>query len=113
MTPEDTDGDSIPDFQDDNSDGDTSLDIEENGDVNSVNGSDADQDGLDDNFDSNNAFFDVNDEVSSGTPENLTSIFGDADGDLDDDGGHHANTTIPVEDFAVPTKRFVDACFGI
>lgn len=78
----DTDGDNIPDYRDSNSDGDLVLDIEENGAGNVLSGSDTDQDGLDNNFDSNNVTFDTNDEVSTGTPADLTTSFGDADGDL-------------------------------
>ena len=82
LIPVDTDADGTPDYLDLNSDNDSLDDIEENGDVNVVAANDTDQDGLDNNFDSNNATFDTNDEVTSGTPANLTAIFGDADGDL-------------------------------
>ena len=82
LTPVDTDGDGTPDYIDLNSDNDTLDDIEENGDVNTISGNDTDQDGLDDNFDSNNATFDTNDEVTTGTPANLIAVFGDTDSDL-------------------------------
>jgi len=78
---EDTDGDGIYDYLDDDSDNDETLDIEENGDVDSTDDTDSDNDGLDNNFDSVTVIFDCNDEVTTGTVANLTSSFGDIDGD--------------------------------
>jgi hypothetical protein len=79
---EDTDQDGIRDFLDIDSDNDGVLDILENGDVNILSNIDSDNDGLDNNFDSVNGLYDVNDEVSTGDPTDLTNSFNDADGDL-------------------------------
>ncbi len=88
LTPENTDStlpnsDTIPDYIDDDSDGDGILDIEENGDTdNATLGTDADNDGLDDAFDdiddSATDGFTVNDGINPPDGSNL----GDEDGDL-------------------------------
>jgi hypothetical protein len=83
---EDTDGDGIYDYLDDDSDNDGTPDIEENGDVNALSGSDTDNDGLDNNFDADNLTFDSNDEVSAGTVADLVNSFEDADGDVNSGG---------------------------
>ncbi|TXE17799.1 T9SS type A sorting domain-containing protein [Psychroserpens burtonensis] len=79
LTPQDTDGDGIPDYLDADSDNDGTLDILENGMVNTVSGIDTDNDGLDDNFETNginDAVFDVNEDIDN------PSTLPDADGDL-------------------------------
>ena len=82
ITPEDTDSDGIPDYQDANSDDDGTLDILENGDVNALSNVDLDLDGLDDAFDSNTGSYDVNDEITTGNSADMVSSFGDTDGDI-------------------------------
>ncbi|MDB2385267.1 PA14 domain-containing protein [Polaribacter sp.] len=60
--------DSLPDYLDDDSDGDGKLDIEENGFTdNAISGVDSDNDGLDDNFEGAdvNDGYDVNDEINN------------------------------------------------
>jgi hypothetical protein len=86
LTPTNTDGDSLPDYRDTDSDGDGFLDAVEGFDNNydnaadiSASGSDTDGDGLDDSFDTDNG----------GTASTLPDL--DADGlpnyqDTDDDG---------------------------
>ncbi len=83
---EDTDGDGTPDYLDSDSDNDVTPDIQENGDVNVLTGSDSDTDGLDNNFDSVFGVFDVNDEITTGTVADLTTSFLDADGDVSSGG---------------------------
>ncbi|GAA4246427.1 GEVED domain-containing protein [Winogradskyella damuponensis] len=80
LVPVDTDGDGIYDFLDLDSDNDGKLDIEENGMLNVVSGSDADLDGLDDNFEGSVTAdsLDVNDEINNPA----TSILPDTDNDL-------------------------------
>ncbi|WP_298880925.1 T9SS type A sorting domain-containing protein [uncultured Polaribacter sp.] len=61
-----TESDLIPDYLDTDSDGDLIPDIQENGDSdNAISGTDTDGDGLDDNFEGvdNNDGYDVNDEI--------------------------------------------------
>ncbi len=79
--PIDTDSDGIVDYLDDDSDNDGTLDIEENGQLDSLSGADDDKDGLDKNFDEDTTFYDPNDKIESGTIPELVSIYGDADGD--------------------------------
>ncbi len=79
---EDTDGDSIPDYIDSDSDNDGTPDIQENGMANTLSGNDADGDGLDDNFETtniNDAVLDINEDIDN--PLDL-SILPDTDGDL-------------------------------
>ncbi len=78
---EDTDGDSLKDYLDSDTDNDGTPDIEENGQANTINGVDIDNDGLHDNLDSVMAYLDVNDEVSTGDVADLTTSFGDVDSD--------------------------------
>ncbi|WP_141693141.1 tandem-95 repeat protein, partial [Thioclava sp. SK-1] len=66
LTPVDTDGDTVADFRDSDSDDDGIDDIDEAGHISTtLSGTDADRDGLDDTFDTN-AGFDVNDDNISG-----------------------------------------------
>ncbi|WP_179004220.1 LamG-like jellyroll fold domain-containing protein [Winogradskyella forsetii] len=79
---QDTDGDTIPDYIDLDSDNDGKPDIQENGMANAVSGSDADADGLDDSFETtniNDSVLDVNEAIED--PTDL-SILPDVDGDL-------------------------------
>ncbi|WP_298880863.1 T9SS type A sorting domain-containing protein [uncultured Polaribacter sp.] len=88
LDPTNTDGTDTPDYQDTDSDNDGVTDINENGDTdNALAGSDADGDGLDDNFDENNdaggaAGYTVNDNHNPPAPGNL----GDEDGDVPNGG---------------------------
>ncbi len=86
LTPIDTDLDGVPDYLDDDSDDDGSLDIAENGQPNTLSGSDDDKDGLDNNFDADNTFYDVNDKINTGSIDDLVSIYGDSDNDAFDKG---------------------------
>ncbi|WP_111682409.1 LamG-like jellyroll fold domain-containing protein [Winogradskyella tangerina] len=81
--PIDTDSDGITDYLDDDSDADGTLDIQENGQGNSLSGADIDQDGLDNNFDGDTTFYDPDDKIETGTIIELAGIYGDADGDAD------------------------------
>jgi hypothetical protein len=81
ITLEDTDVDTIPDYRDSDSDHDGANDIDENGEGNVLSGSDTDGDGLDNNFDADNANFDVNDNIK--TP---ASDLPDIDGDVNTGG---------------------------
>ena len=97
-----------PDFRDTDSDNDGTTDINENGEGNVLSGSDTDGDGLDNNFDADNANYDVNDnmntpstdlpdvdsDVNSGGDvdyrDSVTGLDSDSDGipdavDIDDD----------------------------
>lgn len=79
LTPQDTDGDGIPDYLDKDSDNDGTLDVFENGLANSLSGIDTDNDGLDDNFETNGVndiTLDVNEDIDN------PSVLPDADGDL-------------------------------
>ena len=79
ITPQDTDGDGIPDYIDPDSDNDGTPDISENGMGNTLSGTDTDADGLDDNFETNginDATHDVNEDITN--PATLP----DADSDL-------------------------------
>jgi hypothetical protein len=82
LTPQDTDGDGIPDYLDPDSDNDGTLDIQENGIMpNTLSGIDTDNDGLDDNFETNGVndmTHDVNEDISN--PSDL-SILPDIDND--------------------------------
>ncbi|MFL1897477.1 gliding motility-associated C-terminal domain-containing protein, partial [Aquimarina sp. 2-A2] len=93
FTVENTDGDTIPDYLDTDSDGDTVSDLFEAG-VGTFTGVDTDDDGLDDGFEgaATNDGFDVNDELDNGasdtnnddvtgTPEVDFREFLDSDGD--------------------------------
>ncbi|EPR69988.1 putative internalin [Winogradskyella psychrotolerans RS-3] len=79
---EDTDGDTIPDYIDSDSDNDGTPDIQENGMANTLSGNDADGDGLDDSFETtniNDAVLDINEDIDN--PLDL-SVLPDTDGDL-------------------------------
>ncbi|WP_211296732.1 beta strand repeat-containing protein, partial [Polaribacter butkevichii] len=83
ITPVNTDGTDTPDYLDSDSDNDGILDIAENGDTDNVlANTDVDNDGLDDNFDDNddslNSGFTVNDGIN---PPNASNL-GDTDNDL-------------------------------
>ena len=81
LTPQDTDGDGIPDYLDPDADNDGTLDIQENGLANTVSGIDTDNDGLDNNFETNgvnDVTHDVNEDISN--PSDL-SILPDIDND--------------------------------
>jgi hypothetical protein len=82
LTPQDTDGDGIPDYLDLDSDNDGTPDIQENGMMNVLSGLDHDSDGLDNNFETtvvnDGSLFDVNEDI--GNPTDL-SILLDADDD--------------------------------
>ena len=89
ITPVNTDGDPMPDYWDVNSDNDILLDIEENGDPdNTESGIDTDGDGLDDNFDSDNITWDVNDHINDPNPSTL--------GDIDNDVAANGNNAVPM-----------------
>ncbi len=91
-----TDGADLPDFRDTDSDNDNTNDLNENGEGNILSGSDLDGDGLDNNFDQNNASYDVNDNIntpSTDLPDTDTDVntggdvdFRDAINGLDSDG---------------------------
>jgi hypothetical protein len=83
---EDTDGDGIKDYLDNDSNNDGILDIDNNGQSNAVSNIDIDNDGLDDNMDAITAYLDVNDEVSSGNLADLVSVFGDANNNINSGG---------------------------
>jgi len=79
LNPPDTDGDGIPDYLDDDSDNDGTLDIFENGLANILSEIDTDNDGLDDVFETNgtnDVTLDVNEDLDN------PSTLPDADGDL-------------------------------
>ncbi|WCO01467.1 LamG-like jellyroll fold domain-containing protein [Psychroserpens ponticola] len=79
LTAIDTDADGIPDYLDDDSDNDETLDIFENGLANMLSETDTDNDGLDDNFETNginDVSLDVNEDIDN------PSTLPDADGDL-------------------------------
>ncbi|WP_159951932.1 T9SS type A sorting domain-containing protein [Polaribacter septentrionalilitoris] len=88
LEPTNTDAADTPDYQDSDSDNDGITDINENGDTdNALAGTDADGDGLDDNFDDNNdaggaTGYTVNDNHNPPAPGNL----GDEDGDVPNGG---------------------------
>ena len=84
--PVDTDADGITDYLDSDSENDGTPDIEENGQGNTLTGSDDDQDGLDNNFDDDNTFYDANAKIDTGTISELADIYGDVDGDAADNG---------------------------
>ncbi|WP_452219508.1 LamG-like jellyroll fold domain-containing protein [Lacinutrix salivirga] len=81
IIPEDTDGDSTPDYLDTDSDADGIPDIRENGMANTASATDTDNDGLSNTFEgsNNNDPYDSNDEIND--PNDL-SILPDTDGDL-------------------------------
>ncbi len=84
LTPVNTDGTDNPDYIDSDSDNDTILDINENGDAeNTLLGTDTDNDGLDNNFDDNDdsniSGSTINDNHNPPSAANL----GDADNDFD------------------------------
>uniref|UniRef100_UPI00190F8FBC beta strand repeat-containing protein n=1 Tax=Aquimarina sp. AU474 TaxID=2108529 RepID=UPI00190F8FBC len=87
LNPVNTDGaaDAIPDYLDSDSDQDTILDIEENGDTDNAitTFADADGDGIDDLFDTvdNTVTWDVNDAVTTGDIADLQATYGDLDND--------------------------------
>lgn len=85
LTPEDTDGDSIPDYLDTDTDNDGIPDIEENGMANTASVTDTDNDGLSNTFEGSNINdpFDSNDDIND--PRDL-SILPDGDGDLPNGG---------------------------
>ncbi|MCB0382759.1 MAG: T9SS type A sorting domain-containing protein [Psychroserpens sp.] len=79
LIPQDTDADDIPDYLDMDADNDGTLDIFENGLVNTLSGIDSDNDGLDDNFETNgvnDTILDVNEDIEN------PSTLPDADSDL-------------------------------
>uniref|UniRef100_UPI00097BD263 tandem-95 repeat protein n=1 Tax=Pelomonas sp. KK5 TaxID=1855730 RepID=UPI00097BD263 len=96
LTPVDTDGDSKPDFQDTDSDGDGKLDITERGDgqpTSVTSTTDTDQDGLLDIFEHGtpNDGFNVNDGSVTSSGSGLTASvvkfnLADTDDDIADDG---------------------------
>ncbi|WP_139958815.1 T9SS type A sorting domain-containing protein [Flavicella sediminum] len=81
ITITDTDTDGSPDYRDTDSDNDGTTDINENGQGNVLSGSDTDGDGLDNNFDSDNSNYDVNDSIT--TP---ATDLPDADSDVNSGG---------------------------
>ena len=88
LNPVDSDGnttENLPDYLDADTDDDTIADIVENGSANNSISTfaDADNDGIDDLFDTvNNAtIWDVNDAVTTGTLNQLQTIYGDLDND--------------------------------
>ncbi len=83
---QDTDGDGIKDFLDTDSDNDGTLDIDENGKSNTISNIDVDNDGLDDNLDSITSYLDVNDNVTIGDLNDLATIFGDANTNINSGG---------------------------
>jgi hypothetical protein len=89
ISPVNTDGTDNVDYLDLDSDNDAIPDIQENGDIdNTLSGNDTDNDGLDDNFDSDNVNWDVNDRINDPNPSTL----GDSDNDVAADG----NNAIPL-----------------
>jgi len=106
LTPVNTDGFDAPDYLDQDSDNDGVLDIAENDNSNAVSGSDADLDGLDDNFEGSNMNdgFDVNDEF-----DDPINDFIDADNDRNSGGDVDYRDAIFTEVFsynsgATPTE---------
>ena len=88
ISPVNTDGTDNVDYLDLDSDNDGILDIQENSDTdNTLSGTDTDDDGLDDNFDTDNVNWDVNDNINDPNPSTL----GDEDNDVDANG----NNAIP------------------
>lgn len=82
LFPIDTDGDGIPDYLDDDSDNDTTPDIEENGMGNTKVSIDDDNDGLDNAFETNgtnDVVWDANEDIEN--PSDLSTL-PDTDGDL-------------------------------
>lgn len=89
IAPVNTDSQDNVDYLDQDSDNDNIPDIQENGDTdNTLSGTDTDNDGLDDNFDTDNVTWDVNDNINDPNPATL----GDADGDVAADG----NNAVPM-----------------
>ncbi len=89
IIPVNTDGDPLPDYLDVNSDNDDFLDVVENGNLqNGESGTDTDGDGLDDNFDTDNVTWDVNDNINDPNPTTL--------GDLDNDVAADGNNAVPM-----------------
>jgi hypothetical protein len=80
----DTDIDGTVDFRDSDSDNDGTNDIDENGEGNTLSGSDTDGDGLDNNFDADNVNYDVNDNINTPSTD-LPDVDGDVNtgGDVD------------------------------
>ncbi|OIQ21956.1 LamG-like jellyroll fold domain-containing protein [Lacinutrix sp. MedPE-SW] len=81
VIPVNTDGTDLVDYLDTDTDNDGVLDIDENGQANTLSSLDTDRDGLDDNLDFVTANFDSNDEVTSGTLIDRVNTFGDFDND--------------------------------
>ncbi len=123
ITPENTDGTDNPDYLDTDTDNDGVLDIVENGDTdNTLAGTDADGDGLDDNFDDNNdsaiAGSTVNDGLGNGdTVTDATSLedaFNDADndfpgaGDLDYRDNPLAGSVMITQVYQFGTERWIE-----
>ena len=105
ISPVNTDGTDNVDYLDADSDNDGTPDIQENGDTDNVlAGTDTDNDGLDDNFDTDNVTWDVNDNINDPNPSTL----GDADGDVAADGSNAVGMTADVDyrDVAV----FAEVC---
>ena len=77
-----------PDYRDTDSDNDGTTDINENGEGNTLSGSDTDGDGLDNNFDADNVNYDVNDNIntpSTDLPDVDTDVNSGGDVDYRDD----------------------------
>ncbi len=83
ITLRDTDLDGTPDYRDTDSDADGTTDINENGPLlgNTAGTADADGDGMNDNFDSDNVNYDVNNNIT--TP---STDLGDSDSDVNTGG---------------------------
>jgi len=102
----DTDGDGTPDYLDLDSDNDSTPDIQENGMLNVVSNGDADNDGLDNNFETtgtNDTILDVNEDIEN--PSDL-SILPDTDGDLFTGGDLDYRDTFDVNPVASATIDF-------
>jgi len=113
FTPEDTDGDLIPDYLDDDSDNDGIADLTEGG-RGTLTGADTDADGLDDGFEGANTNdpYDVNDEIDDPTTLPDIQLAGgdvdyrqglDSDGDGVTDDQEVADNTDPNDpcDFVI------------
>ncbi|WP_424004096.1 gliding motility-associated C-terminal domain-containing protein [Maribacter sp. IgM3_T14_3] len=135
ITPEDTDNDTIPDYLDEDSDGDSVMDNNEGNDFDfngvpdqTFTGTDTDGDGLDDGYEGAdvNDGFDVNDEIDSpatdlpntdGTEDvNYRDLDDDGDGintideDIDGDNDHTNDDTDSdgIPDYLDPTDDRID-----
>jgi hypothetical protein len=107
LDPTNTDGTDNPDYLDLDSDNDTILDIQENGDTDNVlSGDDSDGDGLYDIFDDNNdssiTGYTVNDGLGLGdkvtNPTNLEIAYGDIDSDFNPGAGELDYRDFPDND---------------